>query len=372
MKSIKLLLIAPFSKEKNGGISTWTSLIKDKIEKDNDIIFHFLNISSKMRVVDNNRFVRLIYSFFCMIIFSFKLKRIMKNNSIDIIHLCSNGGLGNIRDRRFIKIAKCKKIPIVYHLHFGSAPSLLEKHTMISKMFIKNLQETNYIVTLDKTTQSLVSFYNKNVSTVPNFINNTQNDFDQTKLNYVTFVGWITDSKGIRELLSSWDKISETTTNWKLRLIGPIKRNYLSYLKENYKMPRVEFLGEIDNSNVVKELNYSRIMVLPSYTEGFPMSIIEAMNAKNCVISTDVGACKDILGESSGIIINPRSVDDLIATFNHLFNNESEIDVYALRGYNRVVNCYSSVIVYPLYKEIWNSVILNNENNYLRRGEYER
>lgn len=74
----------------------------------------------------------------------------------------------------------------------------------------------------------------------------------------------------------------------------------------------VKYLGWIDKEKKDKVLRESPIFVLPSYNEGMPMSILEAMAYKNVTIATNVGGILQIIkNKENGIIINPRDKEAL-------------------------------------------------------------
>lgn len=74
----------------------------------------------------------------------------------------------------------------------------------------------------------------------------------------------------------------------------------------------VKYLGWIDKEKKDKVLRESSIFVLPSYNEGMPMSILEAMAYKNVTIATNVwGILQIIKNKENGIIINPRDKEAL-------------------------------------------------------------
>ena len=66
----------------------------------------------------------------------------------------------------------------------------------------------------------------------------------------------------------------------------------------------IKVLGWIDKDKKEKYLRECSIFILPSYNEGMPMSIIEAMAYKNAVISTNVGGIPQVIDNNkNGILI---------------------------------------------------------------------
>ena len=75
----------------------------------------------------------------------------------------------------------------------------------------------------------------------------------------------------------------------------------------------VSYLGPISQESVMKELSECRYYVLPSYREGTPRTVLEAMATGRPIITTKVPGCKEtVVDNLNGFLINPRSVDELV------------------------------------------------------------
>lgn len=72
----------------------------------------------------------------------------------------------------------------------------------------------------------------------------------------------------------------------------------------------IEYLGEVDDVRPVVER--TAVMVLPSYREGMPRSVLEAMALGKPIITTSVSGCRDsIVDGRNGILVAPRNADSL-------------------------------------------------------------
>jgi glycosyltransferase involved in cell wall biosynthesis len=71
-------------------------------------------------------------------------------------------------------------------------------------------------------------------------------------------------------------------------------------------------------------LSEADIMVLPSYNEGLPLAILEALAASVTVITTPVGAIPEIIeSEISGFLVEPGDLESLTATLKRLIVDPS-------------------------------------------------
>ncbi|MCA1012709.1 glycosyltransferase family 4 protein [Halobacillus halophilus] len=112
----------------------------------------------------------------------------------------------------------------------------------------------------------------------------------------ICFIGRLVREKGIFELLESFHQVKDQRKNARLLVIGTLsesERDQQSYyrLKELLEDPSILSVGY---RNDIADLLYaSDVFVLPSYREGLPRSIIEAMAMGLPVIATDIRGCRE-------------------------------------------------------------------------------
>ena len=95
----------------------------------------------------------------------------------------------------------------------------------------------------------------------------------------------------------------------------------------------------------LEEVSKCGLFVLPSYTEGFPNVIVEAMLLKKPIIATTVGAIPEILSENCGMLIKPKSSNDLFESLKFLIENTANRKYYACL-------LYTSVKYWPQYSVV--------------------
>jgi len=112
------------------------------------------------------------------------------------------------------------------------------------------------------------------------------------------------------------------------------------------------------SNNVLKYLNKSDVVVLPTYyPEGLPRSLLEAMSCENAIITTNMPGCEDVVDGSNGFLIDPKNVDQLKKCIEK-FITMSNSDLQNMRKRSRelVLQRYSDDVVIRKYKEIYSGI----------------
>ena len=112
------------------------------------------------------------------------------------------------------------------------------------------------------------------------------------------FAGKISEKKGVKSLLRSLHHIPDAADRVELLLAGGHgnEKEYGEICELARQCPcSVTFLGRLSHKDLAKELNQSDIFVLPSFYEGLPLVVIEAMACGLKVVCTDLPGIKDWL-----------------------------------------------------------------------------
>jgi glycosyltransferase involved in cell wall biosynthesis len=120
----------------------------------------------------------------------------------------------------------------------------------------------------------------------------------------IVFVGNLIKEKGILELLSTFESLDGKYENYKLRIIGqgPLLRSLLD--KYAHINERVKFLGSLPLDKVANEIREAALLVLPSYREGVPNVLLEALSCGTPIVATNVGGIPEVIEPNCGIVIS--------------------------------------------------------------------
>lgn len=151
---------------------------------------------------------------------------------------------------------------------------------------------------------------------------------------YVLYIGRVTRTKGSEELIDAFDKM-----DGKLLVMGGgiDLEKYKKYaLNKNIE---VKFLGLIYGEEKLLYLDASDCLVLPSYTEGAPVVLMEAIAKNLPVVATNVGGVGDMIKNNrEGILIASQSRREIIRGIKTVLKWNKDIRSYAEKyKWNKII-----------------------------------
>jgi len=126
--------------------------------------------------------------------------------------------------------------------------------------------------------------------------------------NLVGYIGRLEEEKGVMNFFEAIPLILEKQDNLEFFLggYGPLYDRIKERLRSNNLSRKVELMGWIPHDKVANYLNELKLLVLPSYSEGLPTIVLEAMACGTPVLATPVGGIPDVIkdGETGFIMEN--------------------------------------------------------------------
>ena len=142
------------------------------------------------------------------------------------------------------------------------------------------------------------------------------------------FIGRNERRKGIIEIFSAIEILASQNINLEFHFIGPIKEKYFN---QNSNLKLV-FHGVVNDVNTKKNIiDNCDFLLCPSYSEGMPNVILEAMSRGLAIIATNVGAVSQLVNHENGILLENCSVENIYKSVLEVLNYDDN-KVLALKN----------------------------------------
>lgn len=157
----------------------------------------------------------------------------------------------------------------------------------------------------------------------------------------IVFVGWIAPTKGLRELIDAVKRLRISHPRLQLFCIGEgaLHGELQARAMHAGIADRVRFLGWRESLEVASWLAAANVFCLPSYAEGCPNAVIEALACGRPVVATNVGGIPELVDSESGILVAPQDSQALADAFHQALSrrwDEPAISQRAQRGWDQV------------------------------------
>lgn len=165
----------------------------------------------------------------------------------------------------------------------------------------------------------------------------------------VTFIARLIWHKGIREFIDSANDLSKKYKHCNFIVVGWIDRGNPvaidnEYILKSRENPQIHFIGE--RGDIKNILALTDIFVLPSFREGMPRTILEAMSMSKPVVTCNVPGCRQAVRDGeNGFLVPPRDSKILSARLEQLINSRGLREMMGKCGRNMVVEQFSNHII---------------------------
>lgn len=356
--SLSVLIVSPLPPP-YGGISHWSSLIKAYAEKVGGVKLFWIDIAPRWRASHSlNLYIRMFGGLFqLMRDFLFLLIELFRFR-IRVVHLTTSGQLALARDFLFVIACRLFRVPLVYHLRFGRVSALSDNGGLEWVVISRIMSLSSLVIAIDRATLDSIrtKLPGVNLVLVPNCVDVdyfTKFQVPASEGKRALFLGWVIPTKGVEELISAWTQLD--TDGWVLDIVGPISDDYRSALVSLIGQSQVNILGAMSHDLSMQKMAECDLFILPSYTEGFPNVILEAMVLGKAIVATSVGAIPEMLADGSGVVIPPKDPEAIRLEITRLIGNGDLRESLGERAKMRVYECYSLKKVYADYVHIWSS-----------------
>lgn len=245
--------------------------------------------------------------------------RMLFDRNIRIMHLHTAADKSFWRNSDLVRLGKLFGRKIILHIHASRFKDFFNESTSRQKeKIIKTLNSVDRLIVLSESWKEW--FISKgidersvtilhNIAPEPETIPSAQSDDGKT---HFLFLGEIGKRKGVFDIIRAIaGHRNEADGKMELKIGGNRNEEELiSAIKSNSLEDIVSFEGWVSGEKKVRLLNWADVYILPSFNEGLPISILEAMSYGCPIISTPVGGIPEVVTDN-GILVAPGNAEEI-------------------------------------------------------------
>jgi glycosyltransferase involved in cell wall biosynthesis len=325
MKKLKVMMLGPSLKEK-GGMGSVGTLILNSAQGDVEIQHISTWDGEVSRKSSLNRFKVFTWA---LTIFLWKL--FLGEVDVVHIHLAERGSV--LRKSILALIAMAFRKPVLMHAHGCEFHSFHAKLPGGIKQVVNRiLQQCTYLLALSESWKDYYVTHcgltAEQVVVLPNPVEIPKSVPERTNSQKIkfAFLGRIGKRKGAFDLLEAFAKLApEHREKSELILAGIGELEQARSLAESLNIEQhITFLGWVDPTGRSELLSKADVFLLPSYNEGLPMALLEAMSWGLPAITTPVGGIPEVVTPNeTGLLVDPGDVQQLAEALQSLIEDES-------------------------------------------------
>jgi len=327
MKSHKKILIGTLNKNNQGAIPTITKAFIDGLSQKYSFIpfyqerNYFNNRHSSLNIINIFYFFRDYIKWIWLVI----------KSKPDIAHYPVTSYWNFEKSLLFLTTAKMLGVRItIGHVHGGVILEFLSSMKKIREKIDLNLfNNIDCIIALsDYWKSNLSKYFSGDLFVVNNPIDEKFENYFRNKCfsnnRSILFIGSIGRKKGVYDIVEAASQLNAIFT---INIVGPEdRRNDLNNIKQmiNKKKigSKVILQGPLYGDDKITMFKNCGIFLFPSYSENFPLVIIEAACAGLAIITTPVGAIPEFFKhDESALFVEPGNVDQIKAAIQLLLND---------------------------------------------------
>lgn len=292
------------------------------------------------------------------------LLRFIFDRKIKIVHVHTADRTDFKRNSYIVNLAHFFGKKILIHSHGAVFVEFYENANPKKKEWIKSiLNKADKVIVLSESWKKwfagisideskLVILHN--ITSFPKKVNVETNNVPVRLL----FLGEIGERKGVFDIIRALGQNREKLEG-KLELhIGGNKMEdeLRKAIKDNHLEKIVTFDGFVAGEKKITLLNWANLFILPSFNEGLPISILEAMSYKLPIISSPVGGIPEVVSNDNGILVTPGNADEIFAAIYQYVEKPELIKSHGKSSYEKVSTYLPDYVLNHL-KEIYEELL---------------
>lgn len=222
-----------------------------------------------------------------------------------IFHIHSSTGGSFFRKRILVKLLQLKRHIVFFHMHAGDFDQQIAYYP--KKYHLNTLSHCYKFITLSDSWHMCIHSLLPELSNITTLVNPCPNMLETVEhvdieprpdtAVRIVFTGKLCEDKGVYDLLRACERIAHL--NYRLDLYGNGEIEKVTYFIQQAGLEeKVKVFGWVDFRDIYRLYSQYDIFVLPSYLEGMPMSLLEAMYCALPVVATRIKGITDCVTDN--------------------------------------------------------------------------
>ncbi|MCQ2089715.1 MAG: glycosyltransferase family 4 protein [Fibrobacter sp.] len=180
-----------------------------------------------------------------------------------------------------------------------------------------------------------------------------------TKKNSILYAGTVCHRKGYDDMIKAFAKIAKNHPDWKIVFAGNGEIEQGKALANELNInDQVVWLGWVRGADKDKAFREATVFCLPSYAEGFPMSVLDAWSYGLPVITTPVGGIPDVAKNGENMLLfNPGDIDALANCMERIISNEELRESISKESLNFAETTFNMATINKEIGELYQSLL---------------
>ncbi|MBA4394252.1 MAG: hypothetical protein C0407_11945 [Desulfobacca sp.] len=337
----KILMVGPHSDRVKGGVSSCVrNILSSELIKDYPITY----IASK---VDGPNFIKLGVAIQALFIFLWKIC----TTRVALVHIQGSHYASFYRKMIFILLAKMGRKKVLFHCHGSRFDQFYQDGPDWQKLLIRKiLSLCDLVVALSPSWKAFFEEFLEasSVRMLENAIplrtyqlpKDQEKPFSQGPI--ILFAGEVGERKGAYDLLAIIPELVLQVPQVTIQLAGNGDLDKIQAVAKRLKIEdHMQLKGWVSAEKMIGLYYQADLFVLPSYHEGLPVAILEAMACGLPVVSTRVGGIPELICDGeNGLLINPGDRKALLGALSSLLGNPVLRQEMALKNVQKIKEKY--------------------------------
>ena len=212
------------------------------------------------------------------------------------------------------------------------------------RLLQSSIKKVTQIVTISAfSAQEIADFFELNVKDIPIIYPASPRIATKETLSipvkYIFYEGGLDIRKNVSQLIEAFRIIAPKFPDLQLYIAGnyfesPLIPDIPKLINTYHLEDRVKLLGYISDEDMIKYIQQAEILVYPSLYEGFGIPIVEGLSLGTPVITSNIGAMKEVGGDAA-VIINPHSAKSIARGIKSIITDDLLKQSLIHKGYER-------------------------------------